>query len=128
MRYHFTISYSDDFGQVNDWLYQRAAEDPLMAQGGNFVVVAAAEGLAKWQQEQLDAGRSIIEGVAVIEVFPEASTFRVDLECGEAEREAVTRLLNDMFQRFANYSVYDEDRGEQIADPARKDARQLIHT
>jgi hypothetical protein len=97
-----------------------------MALGGGFVVVTAAESLAKWQQEQLDAGRSVAEGVAMIELFPEASTLRVDLECGDAEREVVARLLADLFKAFPNFSAYDEDRHEDITDLAHRGANELL--
>ena len=122
MRYHFTISYPDGFNQVSDWLRERAAADPLMAAGGRFVVVTAAESVAKWQQTEFDAGRPIIEGVAAIEFFPEASTLRFDLECGNAVCEVVAKLLDDLCKKFPNFSAYDEDAQEDITALITRDA------
>jgi hypothetical protein len=131
MRYHFTISYSTGFAEVSDWLRRRAADDPLMAlregmHGQYSVLVTAAENIAQWQQEQLDAGRDVIAGLCTIEVFPDAASMRVNLECGDAEIEVAARLLKDLLKEFPNFSVYDEDRRERITDLVRADASEIF--
>ncbi len=131
MRYHFTIGYPQGFDQVSAWLRQRATDDPLLALGegqhGEFyIVVAAANDLARWAQEQLDADRLLPAGMGVVEVSNQFNTIRVNLECGDEECATTAGLIKDLLQAFPNYVVYDEDSGEDITALVRTNVDELF--
>src|SRR4051794_10417848 len=125
MRYHFTISYpAEEFEQASIWLSRRAVDDPLLAIAKQvhdhyWVAVASSESTAKWQQEQFDAGRGVSSGLGLIDVYPDASVMRVDLECSDAVTDVMAGLLKDVFHQFPDYSVYDEDMNEDITNLVR---------
>jgi hypothetical protein len=131
MRYHFNISYSKGFNQVSDWLRQHATENPLLAlgdglHGSYFIIVAPVAELGQWQQQELDAGRAVSAALCAIEVMPQFSVMRVNLECTDDARAATALFVQNLFNRFPDYAVYDEDKDQDITDLVRADAGVLF--
>jgi hypothetical protein len=119
MRYHFSIDYPGDFGPISAWLRERAAADPLVAVAPGprdyySLVFTSSPEFATQQQQQFDAGHGAYCGVCVVEVAPEHRLLRVNLECGNQESAAAAAFITALFDKFPNYSVYDEDSSEDI--------------
>ena len=132
MRYHFSINYSGDFEPISKWLLQRAAADPLVAimrgpRGYYHLVFTDSPEFAERQQQQFDAGSGAYTGVCPVEVIPEHGMLGVNLECGNAERDAAASFLDALFKEFPNYTVYDSDTGENITDEAKSNPQSLFY-
>ena len=119
------------FAPISAWLRERAAQDPLcaFAEGmhGHFVLLTTgSEESTKWLQEQLNAGRSAIPGVGLVEVYPEHKFLRVNLECTDAARSALDAIVTELLKSFPDYSIYDEDTDEEITQLVRADVGELF--
>ena len=131
MRHHFSISYSGGFEPISEWLRRQAAENPLLAldddaHGQFAIVVTASPEIARWQQEQLNAGRTVLTGACVIEVVPKLAVIVVNQECGEYERAAMANLIRELLKQFPNWSIYDEDTRAEITDLVHAEVGELF--
>jgi hypothetical protein len=128
---HFSIYYTSGFDQVSSWLRQQAADNPLLAlkdglHGKFFVVVAPVPELAKWQQEQLDDGRSASTSLCVIEVVPKFTLIGVNQECSDAAQSALAGFIRELLSQFPDYTIHDNDNDQVITDLVRADASVLF--